>query len=74
VPAFRPEPEADRVREAASVLASATKRLIVAGGGVVSSQAQREVVELAEKLQIPIATSLNGKGVVLDTHPLSIGV
>jgi len=74
LPAFRPEPEADRVRAAASVLASATKPLIIAGGGVVSSQAQREVVELAEKLQIPIATSLNGKGIVLDTHPLSVGV
>jgi acetolactate synthase-1/2/3 large subunit len=74
VPAFRPEPEAERVREAASVLATAKKPLIVAGGGVVSSQAQRELVALAEKLQIPIATSLNGKGIVLDTHPLSIGV
>ena len=39
-----------------------------------SSQAQRELVELAEKLQIPVATSLNGKGIILDTHPLSVGV
>ncbi len=74
VPPFRPEPEGERVREAASVLAAAKKPLIVAGGGVVSSQAQREVVALASMLQIPIATSLNGKGIVLDTHPLSVGV
>jgi acetolactate synthase I/II/III large subunit len=74
VPPFRPEPEADRVREAAAVLAAAKKPIIIAGGGVVWSQAQREVLELAEKLQIPVVTSLNGKGVILDTHPLSVGV
>jgi acetolactate synthase-1/2/3 large subunit len=74
VPPFRPEPETERVREAAAVLAAAKKPIIIAGGGVVWSQAQREVVELAEKLQIPVVTSLNGKGVILDTHPLSVGV
>ena len=74
IPAFRPEPEPERVREAAAALAAAKKPIIIAGGGVVSSQAQREVVELAEKLQIPVATSLNGKGIILDTHPLSVGV
>ena len=74
VPPFRPEPEPERVREAAAVLAKAAKPLIIAGGGVVSSQAQRELVELAEKLQIPVVTSLNGKGTILDTHPLSVGV
>jgi acetolactate synthase-1/2/3 large subunit len=74
VPPFRPEPEAERVREAAAVLAAAKKPIIIAGGGVVWSQAQREVVELAEKLKIPVVTSLNGKGVILDTHPLSVGV
>jgi acetolactate synthase-1/2/3 large subunit len=74
VPPFRPEPEAERVREAAAVLAAAKKPVIIAGGGVVWSQAQREVVELAEKLQIPVVTTLNGKGVILDTHPLSVGV
>src|SRR5688572_22745843 len=74
IPAFRPEPEPQRVAEAAALLAKASKPLIIAGGGVVSSQAQREVVELAEKLQIPVITSLNGKGIILDNHPLSLGV
>ena len=74
VPPFRPEPEPERVREAASVLAAAKKPVIVAGGGVVWSRAQAEVVELAEKLQIPVITSLNGKGVIPDSHPLSVGV
>jgi acetolactate synthase-1/2/3 large subunit len=74
VPAFRPEPEPERVKEAAAVLSRAAKPIIVAGGGVMWSQAQAELVALAEKLQIPVVTSLNGKGAILDTHPLSVGV
>lgn len=74
VPPFRPKPEPGRVREAAALLGKAAKPLIVSGGGVVWSHAQRELVALAEKLQIPVVTSLNGKGTILDTHPLSVGV
>ena len=74
IPAFRPEPEADRVREAAALLAQAARPLIIAGGGVIASQAQSEVVAFAEKMNIPVATSPNGKGIIADTHPLSVGV
>jgi len=73
-PAFRPEPESERVREAARVLSQARRPVIVAGGGVTASQAQREVVQLAELLSIPVATSLNAKGTIPDDHPLSVGV
>jgi acetolactate synthase-1/2/3 large subunit len=74
VPGFRPEPEMGQVRELAQVLGAAKKPVIVAGGGVKWSGAQKEVVELAEKLQIPVATSLNGKETILGNHPLSVGV
>jgi acetolactate synthase-1/2/3 large subunit len=74
VPAFRPGPESERVREAVALLSRAQKPVIVAGGGVVASQAQAELVELAEKLQIPVATSLTAKDAILDSHPLSVGV
>ncbi len=74
VPVFRPAPEPERVREAVARLAKAQRPIIVAGGGVVMSQAQRELVELAEKLQIPVATSLTAKGAIADNHPLSVGV
>jgi len=74
VPAFRPEPEPQRVREAAALLAQAQRPIIVAGGGVVASGAQAEVVALAEKLDIPVATSLNAKSAILDSHPLAAGV
>ncbi len=74
VPAFRPQPEPERVRQAVALLAKAQKPIIVAGGGVVTSQAQAELVELAEKLQIPVATALHAKAAIADKHPLSVGV
>lgn len=74
VPAFRPEPEPARVKAALTVLAKAQRPIIVAGGGVVWSNAQAELVEFAEKLQIPVATSLNAKASMVDAHPLNVGV
>ena len=74
VPAFRPEPEPEAVRAAAATLAAAERPVIVAGGGVRHSGAGRELVELAEALGIPIATSLNGKDTIPAGHPLSVGV
>jgi acetolactate synthase-1/2/3 large subunit len=74
VPPFRSEPEISMVQEALRILAGARRPVIVAGGGVASSQAQREVVELAERLSIPVVTSLNAKGTIPDHHPLAVGV
>ena len=48
--------------------------MIVAGGGVRHSGAARELVALAEALQIPVVTSLNGKDTIPGSHPLSCGV
>ena len=62
------------MRAAAALLAKAERPIIVAGGGVVRSGARQEVVELAEKLQIPVVTSLNAKSTIVDTHPLAVGV
>lgn len=73
-PAFRPEPELERIKEAVQVLLKSQRPVIVAGGGVTSSQAEKEVVALAEMLSIPVVTSLNGKGTILDDHPLAVGV
>ncbi len=73
-PAFRPEPSPYSVAAAAQALASAERPVIMAGGGVVASGAQSEIVELAEKLSIPVATSLNAKGTIPDDHRLSVGV
>lgn len=74
LPPFRPEPSTELVRQAAQVISQARRPVIIAGGGVVASGAQREVVELAEMLSIPVATSLNAKGTIPDNHPLALGV
>ncbi|HEY4142527.1 MAG TPA: thiamine pyrophosphate-binding protein [Pseudolabrys sp.] len=74
VPPFRPEPEAAHVKAALDILQKAERPIIVAGGGVRASGAARELVALAEALQIPVATSLNAKDVIPGTNPLSVGV
>jgi acetolactate synthase-1/2/3 large subunit len=74
VPPFRPEPDAASVRAALKCLQDAARPVIVAGGGVRASGAQAELVALAEALQIPVATSLNGKDAIPGNHPLSVGV
>ena len=74
VPPFRPEPEAAHVKIALDLLQKAERPIFVAGGGARASGAGRELVALAEALQIPVATSLNGKDCIPGTHPLSVGV
>lgn len=59
------------VRQAAEVLAAAAQPMIIAGGGAVDAQA--EVTALAEALGAPVATTVNGKGVLDEAHPLSVG-
>jgi acetolactate synthase I/II/III large subunit len=74
VPAFRPEPDEASVRAALQILQTADRPVIVAGGGVRASGAAAELVAVAETLQIPVATSLNGKDAIPGNHPLSVGV
>lgn len=74
MPAARLAPHPEAISEAAKMLRSATRPVIVAGGGVRTSGAKAEVVALAERLGAPIGTSLNGKDTVPGDHPLSIGI
>jgi len=73
-PSKRPEPEIEVVKEAARLLEEAEKPVIVAGGGAIASSAGPEIVELAEMVSIPVASSLAGKETILENHPLNVGV
>jgi thiamine pyrophosphate-dependent acetolactate synthase large subunit-like protein len=66
-----PQPDPAAVAGAAAVLATAVQPMIIAGGGAVD--AQSELTALAEALGAPVATTVNGKGVVDEGHPLSVG-
>src|SRR6516225_9158690 len=74
VPAFRPEPDEASVRAALKILQDAARPVIVTGGGGRASGAAADLVALAEALQIPVATSLNGKDTIPGNHPLAVGV
>lgn len=54
------------------VIKAAKRPAIYAGGGVVSSEASAELLEFAERLQIPVATTLMGIGCMPENHPLSV--
>jgi len=74
VPPFRPEPEQEKIAEALQLLTNAKRPVIVAGGGVTASGAGDELVALAEKLSIPVATAMNAKAMFPYDHPLALGV
>ncbi len=63
-----------RIEEAVELLASASNPLLLAGGGVHLSAASEAVAALQRDIHIPVMTTVMGKGVVDERHPLSIGV
>lgn len=69
----RPLPERSVIARAAEVIASATKPLIVAGGGVHYSFAEEALAALAARTGIPVAESQAGKGSLSYDHPQSVG-
>ncbi|MCA9858732.1 MAG: thiamine pyrophosphate-binding protein [Thermomicrobiales bacterium] len=63
----------ETIENAARLLAGAQRPIIYAGGGAVSSGAAPFVLELAERLNAPVITSIMGKGAIPEDHPLSLG-
>jgi acetolactate synthase I/II/III large subunit len=61
------------IAEAARTLVQARSPVIIAGQGVLYAEASDELVELAELLQAPVTTPLEGKSAFPETHPLSLG-
>ncbi|MDZ4197690.1 MAG: thiamine pyrophosphate-dependent enzyme, partial [Kiritimatiellia bacterium] len=62
------------VRQIATALGKSRRPVLLVGHGVIISRAHRELRALAEKLQVPVATTLLGKGAFPESHPLSLGM
>jgi acetolactate synthase-1/2/3 large subunit len=62
-----------QIRKATELLAEAERPVILAGGGVITADAAPELLQTAELLLAPVATTFMGKGSFPETHPLSLG-
>ena len=71
---FVSEPAPHAVHAAATLLAGSLKPLILAGNGVIQSGASRELLALAEATQVPVITTLHGKGAFPEDHHLALGM
>jgi len=71
--ALPPAPPAEKVRQAATIISEATFPIIMVGNGAIRSGAAAQVVEFAETLNIPVATTFMAKGVIPSSHALSLG-
>lgn len=67
-------PHPFQVKKAVELLAAAERPIIIAGGGVIISNASRELLAVAELLLAPVATTLMGKGAIPENHPLATGL
>jgi len=71
---IKPEVHPLPIKNAAELLMNAESPVIIAGGGIISANASSELMMLSSSLNIPVATTLMGKGAIPEDHPLSLGM
>jgi acetolactate synthase-1/2/3 large subunit len=69
-PRGRSRPDSQMVEQAAALLRGAERPLMIVGGGAVASEAEHEVLKLAEFLGCPVTVTWMGKGAIAEDHPL----
>lgn len=69
-----PVPQPQSVIDAAALINQAKRPLLFAGHGILISEAEQELLALAEKADIPVATTLLGLSAVPSDHPLNKGM
>ncbi|MGW4490544.1 acetolactate synthase large subunit [Streptomyces sp. NPDC004376] len=73
-PSHHAAPDPMQITAAAQLLRSARNPVVLAGHGVARAGASRALVAFAEALNLPVATTFMGKGVIPDSHPNALGV
>lgn len=74
VPAHRIRPDVKPLKEAAALIGVSSRPVLLAGGGIHLSNAYPELQSFVEKLGIPVAYTLTGKGCIPCKHPLCINL
>ena len=74
VKGWRTGPDPDDVKAAVKMLLAAKDPLLYVGEGVYYADATSELLQFAEAAQVPVLTTLKGKGTFPENHPLSVGV
>ena len=69
----RPSPDRRKIRRALEMVLEAENPVLLLGGGVIIADACQEFARLAEYLQVPVVTTLMGKGGMQTDHPLYAG-
>jgi tartronate-semialdehyde synthase len=74
LPVYKPAASRKQIDKALDMLASASKPVIVAGGGIINADAADLLVEFAELTGVPVIPTLMGWGCIPDDHPLMAGL
>jgi acetolactate synthase-1/2/3 large subunit len=76
LPGYRPilKPHAKQIREAARMISESQRPVFYIGGGVIRSEAEKELLRLAEATNIPVVTTLMARGAFPDSHQLHLGM
>lgn len=74
IPGYRPTVKGNprQINQAINLLRDAQRPLLYVGGGAIAANAHEEIKELAELFQLPVTTTLMGKGIFDENHPLSV--
>ncbi|MET4430623.1 acetolactate synthase-1/2/3 large subunit [Mycolicibacterium sp. 624] len=76
LPGYKPntKPHSRQIREAAKLIAAASKPVLYVGGGIIRGEASEELRKLAELTGIPVVTTLMARGAFPDSHPQNLGM
>ena len=75
IPSYKPTVKGNvrQIRQAVDMIKEAKRPILYIGGGIIASHSERELLSVAESMQIPVVTTLMGSGAFPASHPLNLG-